>query len=208
MWQHVIGCSALVPSPVPSQIQVSYAEHWHSRPESSPQIVSNLTRFPSSHGLLSSSLATNLRYWLRSGYQGPFTLLTASFHVWILWILWSSPLFFFLAWCEELDPICLLSNEQSDKHNIGNIVRISKIVFYHLVLLICWHLQLINKWKMARTLKLTWSLWEAQDESNIFKWTFVCFAFVRHFVFNSLFSFQKAPMLWNKLAVIFYISGE
>lgn len=207
MWQHVIGCSALAPSPVPSQTQVSYAEHWHLSPESSPQIVSNLTRFPSRHGFLPSSLATNLRYWWHSGYQGPLTWLTASFHVWILWILWFSPLFF-LAWCDKLDPICLLSNEQSDKRNIGNIVRISKIVLYHLVLLICWHLQLINKWKMARALKLTWSLWEAQDESNIFKWTFVWFAFVRHFVFNSLFSFQKAPMLWNKLAVIFYISGE
>lgn len=131
-------------------------------------------------------------------------LLVASFHVWVLWFFFP----FFLAWYDKLDSICLLSNEQNDNRSIGNIVRISKIVFYHLVLLICWHLQLINKWKMVRALKLTWSLWEAQDESNIFKWTFVCFTFVRHFIFNSLFSFQNAPMLWNKLAVIIYISRE
>jgi hypothetical protein len=199
----MIGCSVLVQSPV---IWVSYAEHRHSFPESSPQIVSILTLSPLRHGLFPSYLVTNYRPWMRTGYNRSLSGFVGSIISCVSFMVFFFP--FFLAWYDKLDSICLLSNEQNDNRSIGNIDRISKIVFYHLVLLICWHLQLINKWKMVRALKLTWSLWEAQDESNIFKWTFVCFTFVRHFIFNSLFSFQNAPMLWNKLAVIIYISRE
>lgn len=41
------------------------------------------------------------------------------------------------ACCDKLEPICLLNNKQNDKHNTGNIVQISKIIYFHLVLLIC-----------------------------------------------------------------------
>lgn len=67
---------------------------------------------------------------LTNGHYEPVASLTPPFFVCILrCFCWSMH--------DKLDPICLLSNKQNDKHNIGNIVHISKIVFYHLVLLIC-----------------------------------------------------------------------
>lgn len=124
----------------------------HSSSESTPQIISNLTLSPSMPGLLPWPLVTNHRYWLMG-----------TTDLWFVDTIISCMDFmgFFVACCDMLEPICLLSNKQNDKRNLGNIAQISKIVYYHLLLLICWHLQLINKWKMVRTLKLTWSLWEA-----------------------------------------------
>lgn len=161
MWWCMIGYSRLVQFPLFYQIQLSWDHAWIKlcwaltfiQVQKAPHKLFLTWRFPPpglDHCHDPWLQITVTDWWV----QRIFGLLTPLFHAWILWV-------FFVACCDMLEPICLFSSKQNDKRNIGNIAQISKIVYYHLVLLICWHLQLINKWKMVRTLKLTWSLWEA-----------------------------------------------